>query len=428
VSEPVEITSLAAGGAGVGRLSDGMTVFVPRTVAGDLVRLADVKRHRRHALARLAEVVSAGPGRVDPPCDHFVTDRCGGCQWLHVAAEAQAAAKRRIVGDALRRIAKLDLPDPQLVPAPRRLGYRSVITVTVRRQGGRVWAGFHDAFDPDRVFALEHCAIAREEVQLLWEAIRVRLDVLPPGDDVRLRLRVTEAGGLHLVVSGGERAFADGEPLAEAARAAGLSLTVWWQPSGGAARRVGGEPGDAAETAFAQVNEEVARVLHDAAVAAAGEGLPRPSRVVDLYAGAGATALPLAAAGHDVTLVESDQRAVRRASELATRRGIRLRAIAGRVEDHLALLRPGDVVLANPPRTGLGKGVAARLLECPPRRLVYVSCDPATLARDLVRAGVTTDRIREVRAFDIFPQTSHVETMVVAGYPAVEPRGEEAPF
>src|SRR5258708_39041604 len=108
----VAIESLASGGAGVAHLADGMTVFVPRTAPGDRVRLRDVRRRRRHAEAQLAEVVEPGPARVNPPCAHYVRDNCGGCQWQHLSAEAQVAAKRRISGDALRRGRQPARPGP----------------------------------------------------------------------------------------------------------------------------------------------------------------------------------------------------------------------------------------------------------------------------------------------------------------------------
>jgi 23S rRNA (uracil1939-C5)-methyltransferase len=414
----VTIESLAAGGAGVGHLSDGIAVFVPRAAPGDRVRLAAVRRRRRHAEAHLAAVLAPGPDRVEPPCQHFTRDRCGGCQWQHLSASAQERAKRRIVGDALRRIAGLDVPDPPLIPSPRAFGYRTSMTLTVRREAARVYAGFHDAFAPDRVFPLERCAIARDELNRLWSAIAGTLDGLPPGDDVRLRLRLTPAGALHLLVSGGARAFTNGAMLARAAQAAGCDVTVWWQPAGGAPRRVGGLGADAAGVAFGQVNAEVAASLHAAVVEEADRNAPQPrGRLLDLYAGAGETAIPLAQRGWDVALVEVDRRAVRRAAARAEETGRAVRCVAGRVEEHLERLLPADVIVANPPRAGLAEVVTALLVAAPPRRLVYVSCDPATLARDLRRLGARPGRLATVRAYDMFPQTSHVETLVVLEAP-----------
>ncbi len=420
---PVIIESLGAGGSGVGHLTDGMIVFMPRTAPGDWVRPRNVRRRKRHAEANIAEIVRPSPDRVEPPCHHFVGDKCGGCQWQHVSDERQQASLREIVGNALRRIGKLDVPDPDLVVSPRRFGYRTTITLTVRRRGAHTLAGFHDFENPDRVFMLERCPIARDEINALWVAIRTKLEALPPGDDVRLKLRLAPDGSRHIVALGGEGAWMGGERMADAALAGGIPATVWWQPVDGALRRMAGPESDAAAVGFAQVNAEVAAMLKEAVLQVAKSPSRQVDgvRILDLYAGAGDTALPLAEAGCDVTMVEVDGRAVMRAEERAKALGIKLRCIAGRVEDHLAKLLPADVVIVNPPRAGLSEDVIRQLGDLATwrpssgatGRLVYVSCDPGTLARDLKRLGITADRMT-VQAYDMFPQTSHVETLVVA--------------
>ncbi len=259
-----------------------------------------------------------------------------------------------------------------------------------------------------------------EKINALWAAIRTKTQALPKGDDVRLKLRLAGDGTRHVVVEGGEGAWTGGERIAEAAAAGGAGATVWWQPKDGALRRVGGPESDAAATGFAQVNAEVAALLRKAVLEAAQPDAgthermdARRHKILDLYAGAGDTALPLAAQGHDVTMVELDGRAVRRAEEKAKSAGLTLRCIAGRVEDHIDKLVPADVVIVNPPRAGLSEEVAQRLRVHASMRLVYVSCDPGTLARDLRRLGIAADRM-SVMAYDMFPQTSHVETLVVA--------------
>ena len=414
-AEEILIESLAAGGDGVGHLADGITVFVPRAAPGDRLLLHEVRRRKRHARAEIAAILSAGPDRVEPPCVHFARDRCGGCQWQHLSAEAQAAAKRRIVGDALRRIGGLDVPDPELVPSPRSLRYRTTVTLTVRPTGGAPTVGFHDATDGGRVFPLEHCAIARDELNALWRAVEPYRASLPAGKDVRLKLRVAPDGGLHVVVAGGDDAWTTSEPMARAAAAAGLAATVWWQPAGGAVRRMSGPDADAGAVSFEQVNAEVAALLREAVVRAAAPPAGRPDRwrVLDLYAGVGDTALPLAEGGCEVVMVELDRRAVERARDRARAKGLTVRCLAARVEERLEKLLPADAVIVNPPRAGLSEQVTRLLASAPPQRLVYVSCDPATLARDLERLGATRDRIASVQAFDMFPQTSHIETAVV---------------
>ena len=412
----ITIERLAAGGDGVGHLEDGLTVFVPRTAPGDRVRLGDVVRHRRHAFARAVEIVAPGTGRVTPRCAHFAGEGCGGCQWQHLSAEEQAGAKARIVGDALRRIGRLDLPDPVVTPSPSSFGYRGTVTLTAQGRGARRVVGLHRGADAT-VFALDRCEIAREPLNELWSAVRGWMGALPQGDDVRLALRVAGEGGLHLVVRGGEGAWGGAAALAGAAAASGLRPTVWWQPTGGAVRRMAGPEADASAVAFEQVNADVASALRDAVLAVVPDVT---ARVLDLYAGVGEVGLALAARGALVVTVEVDGRAVRWTQARAAALGLRLRAVAAKVEDVVAGLLPADAIVANPPRTGLEASVCEALRAALPRTLVYVSCDPATLARDLVRLGVTAGRIRAVRAFDMFPQTSHVETLVVLD-------GEEGP-
>ena len=390
-----------------------MTVFVPRTAPGDRVSLSHLRRHRRHARAEPAALLERGPGRTAPTCRHFDRDGCGGCQWQHLSLDAQHAAKRRIVGDALRRIGGLAVEDPALEPSPAALGYRATITLTVRWRGAEPVVGFHRATGEGEaageVFALERCEIARAEVAALWEAVRPALGCLPRGDDVRFKLRVARDGALHLIVNGGDRAWTTPQPLADAAARAGHPATVWWQPAGGAVRRMAGPAADTASVAFEQINADVAEALQAAVLEAVP---PEAGRALDLYAGTGEVALALARRGAEVASVEADDAAVRLAEERARAAGLTVRAVADLVERQIEALLPADAVVANPPRTGLAPEVAAALAARAPATLVYVSCDPATLARDLKRLGADPARL-SLRCFDMFPQTSHVETLAV---------------
>ena len=407
----VVIESLAAGGEGVGHLPDGMAVFVPRTAPGDRVAIGAVRRRRRYARATAGRVLAPGPDRVEPRCVHFLRDGCGGCQWQHLSAERQAAAKRRIVGDALRRIGALGVEDPPLIPSPRAFGYRGTVTLTVRWPGraGPPVAGFHRGDEPDVVFPLERCEIAHHALDALWSALRPALQALPRGDDVRLKLRVGRDGGLHVVVGGGDGAWTTAQPLADVAKAAGHPATVWWQPRGGAPRRLAGPEADRGVLAFEQVNAEVAAAMRDAILGAVPVSA---RRVLDLYAGAGETGLAITGAGRAVVCVEVNESAVRHAAFEAQRTGVALEAVAARVEDVVGGLLPADAVIVNPPRTGLAPAVCAALRERPPERLIYVSCDPATLARDLRRMEAEAGRL-QLTCYDMFPQTSHVETLAI---------------
>src|SRR5437016_6700320 len=170
MSDVVAITAIAAGGEGVGRLADGRAVFVARTAPGERVRLREgVKLHKSFARGELAEVVAPGAVRVTAPCQHYVQDHCGGCQLQHVSYEAQLEAKRAIVGDALRRIAKLDIPDPEIVEAVEEWRYRAKLSLAVRRGKGRGRAvGLHPYDRPGTVFPLTDCHIAGFRIMALW--------------------------------------------------------------------------------------------------------------------------------------------------------------------------------------------------------------------------------------------------------------------
>lgn len=383
--EPVRITSLAAGGDGVGRLGDGRAVFVPRTAPGDLVALGPLRLHRSWARADSAAVLEPGPDRVAPRCGHYDADRCGGCQWQHVAPEAQRRARGAVVGEALRRIGGLDVADPAVEPAPADWGYRHKLTLHVDA-GGRI--GLHPLGRPAESFDLRRCEIAHADLNALWRSMAARRDLLPRGLE-RLVLRRSRGGRLEVSVEmgGPRRAWRGADRLRR-----GLS-------DDGVEAGIRAEPGPAA---FEQVYPEMGDRIRAHAVAALGDLSGR--HAWDLYAGIGETADLLSAAGASVDSVEADPAARRPAGGPARRH-------VERVEDVVTRLQRPDVVVTNPPRTGMDRRAVEGIAAAAPARLAYVSCDPATLARDLRR--LPGYRLASLRAFDLFPQTSHVESVAV---------------
>jgi 23S rRNA (uracil1939-C5)-methyltransferase len=428
----VRILRLAAGGEGVGRLDDGRAVFVPRTAPGDLVEVTFPRLAPRYARARLARLVEPGPGRVAPRCPHYLRDDCGGCQWQHLDLTVQRESKRAIVADALRRIAGLDVPVEPVIGGEAAWGYRSRVTLAVGP--GRRHAGYHPLDQPGRVFALERCDLAAPALMVLWEALRRHLQLLPP-DVQQLVLRLDRAGHLHLVVKArGDRAWARPRELMTRMQQGGVTATIWWQPARGAARVVAGAGEAFPATVFEQVNPELGDRIRTFAIDCLGD--VRGSHVWDLFAGIGETTDQLFGKGATVESVELDRRAVE-FGESRSRAALRERAESqrpepagvlrhvGRVEDLVDNLRAPGAVIANPPRAGMHIRVTRALLERRPERIVYVSCDPATLARDLGRlcgsAARSPDhrtaeppfRLTAVQPFDLFPQTAHVETVAL---------------
>lgn len=434
----VRVLRLAAGGDGVGKLDDGKTVFVPRTAPGDLVELTGAREHARFTRARLAQLLEPGPDRVEPRCLHYHRDDCGGCQWQHLGTSVQREAKRALVAETLERIARLHVAVPPVIAGDAEWGYRSRITLAIGP--GRRYAGFHSLDRPDRTFALERCELAAPGLMTLWAALRSHLGLLPP-DVEQVVLRMARDDGLHVIVKArGDQAWGRAKELAVRVQHAGVAATIWWQPAGGAARVVGGATDPFPATVFEQVNPQLGDRIRDFAIAWLGD--VRNVHAWDLYSGIGDTTDHLHAAGATVESVELDPRAV----DFAERRGRAamsgsadsqrpnpagvIRHI-GRVEDLIGTLRHPGAVIANPPRAGLDARVTRALLERRPARIVYVSCDPATLARDLGRlcgtipeppsrrAAEPSSRAAEpftlasVQPFDLFPQTAHVETVAL---------------
>jgi 23S rRNA (uracil1939-C5)-methyltransferase len=395
----VRILRLATGGDGVGRLDDGRTVFVPRTAPGDLVEVTRLRTLRRYARARTARVLEASRDRVDPRCPHYVQDECGGCQMQHLDGAAQRAARRGFVGDALRRIARLDVADPEIVPAAEEFEYRTRITLAVDRDG-RI--GLHPLEQPDRVFDLVRCHITARALMSLWAEVRALRRLLPPALR-QIVLRLDRSGGLHLVLGIGRGGWDGGEALHRGLAERGMAATIWLQPEDGEAEAVAGASGRYPATVFEQVHPAMGDRVRSFAITTLGE--VKGLHVWDLYAGIGETTSALLRAGASVESVEADPRAVAEADA----RGPAATRHVGRVERVLGRLRPPGLVITNPPRTGMDERVTAALERLAPSRIVYISCDPATLARDLTR--MPGFRLTRAVAFDLFPQTAHVETV-----------------
>ncbi len=402
MTDPVTITRIAVGGEGVGRLSDGRVVFVPRTAAGDRIRLrvGSLQRHRNFARATLGEIVEASPGRVAPPCPHYVREHCGGCQLQHLAYDEQLQAKRAIVGDTLRRIGKLDLADPEIVEALDEWRYRSKISMAAKAAA----IGLHPYDRPNFVFPLADCHITDFRLMALWRELRSHLALLPTSL-TRLTLRLDREGRRHIIAESAGEPWLRADELRHAMQA-DYELVCWWQPVDGAARVMAGPATGFPATAFEQVNPGMGMLARRWAVEQLGD--VRSQTVWDLYGGVGDTAALLVERGADVVSVDADEKAV----AWGRSRLPAARFIAARAEDVLATLPAPHAVVVNPPRAGLHWDVSLRLTSAPVAKLVYISCDPATLARDLHRLDVNYI-VKAVRAFDLFPQTAHVETVAV---------------
>jgi 23S rRNA (uracil1939-C5)-methyltransferase len=395
------IDSIAAGGDGIARREDGLVAFVPRTAPGDHVA-AYIETGKRFARGRVERVSAPSALRVDPECPHYVKDRCGGCQLQHIGIEAQREAKRGIIRDSFKRIGRREIPLPELRAGASPWRYRHRLSLALRRRPDGSWyAGMHDHRDPTKVFDLHDCLITDERVVSLWKDVLAAADDLPDVAELRGTVRLVGEQGAFTLEGASEW------PRAEAF-AARLTrfIGVWWAPRTAARRRISrANPGIPAAS-FSQVNPDVASMLGAHLATRVLEAAPRS--VIDAYSGSGDLAALLQEHGIRVAAIELDEEATAYA---ASRLRSPSRAIAAKVEDVIAQYLPADVVVVNPPRAGMDSRVTSAIEgDSRIRRVFYVSCDPATLARDLSR--LPSWHVDEVVAFDMFPQTAHVETVV----------------
>ena len=401
-SVEVTIESIAGGGDGVAR-SDGVVVFIPRTAPGDRARVR-LDLRKRFARGILEEVLVPSDSRVQALCYHYRVDRCGGCQLQHMTYESQLEAKRAIIRDSLTRIGKRQMENsPEIEASEKQWRYRRKLTLAMRRGADGQWAiGLHPFDDPGAVFQLSDCPITDERVMNIWREIMEARHYFPRANELRASVRLISEDDVSVVMEGGDRWPAKSAFLNEVP-----SITaLWWKPENKARSLVGERKRAGATASFAQINAEVGKALREYVFDKAKGH--RPETVVDAYAGTGSTAVPLAQDGIRVVAIEADGEAADHCARLLPEGS---RAIAARVEDAIADVLPADVVLINPPRVGIDDKVSKILesIASPPRAIIYTSCDPGTLARDLAR--MPRYRIESIRAFDMFPQTAHVETV-----------------
>lgn len=373
------IERLAAGGEGVARAPDGRVVFVAGSAPGDLARVRVVEEHPKWLRAELEAVEEPGPGRVAPRCPLF--GRCGGCAWQHLDYETQRRAKAEILRDALVRIGGLAAPPEIEVVASPPYAYRGRARVGVAR--GTV--GFRRL----RSHALEPAAACPVLVPELEKALAA-LAAAPPAREGEIELCAGEEGRVRAWGPGGLLHGA-----AELAIAAGSA-------------RVAVSPG-----VFFQGNAHLRGALLAAVLEAAGRG----RRALELCAGAGFFTLGLAGRFAEVLAVESSPPAVRDLRRnLAASGAENVRVACAPLERFLAGSEArdfaADAIVLDPPRTGLGAALARRLAAAAgAARVVYVSCAPDTLARDLAVLAAEGMRLRSIQGFDLFPQTPHVEAI-----------------
>jgi 23S rRNA (uracil1939-C5)-methyltransferase len=431
----VRIDSLAFGGAGVARVEGGYVVFVDGALPGDLVRARIHQRKRSYAQARTVELLEPGPDRIAPLAAH------PGAPWQVLRYERQLEIKQSLLDEALRRIGRLDgFALEPIVAATEQWRYRNKLEYSFGTGAdGTLLCGFHAPGSWERIDHVEDCLLASEPANRAREQVLAfcRERGLSAFDrrtrEGFLRNLVVREGRrsgqllVRLVTSTGEL---DCEGLAAAVDCHGLLWThtdaLAETSSGGRSQLLAGSPriferiGELelriSPEAFFQTNTEMAEVLYATIVAAAS--LRGWERIFDLYCGIGSIGLslaPRAASVHGLELVEDavvDATWNARHNEIANA-SFHAGDVRLAVAELVARAGRPDVLVVDPPRAGLSQKIVRRVIEAAPRRIVYVSCNPTTLAPNaaqLVEAGWTLER---VTAVDMFPQTPHIECVAL---------------
>lgn len=400
------LEKLTYGGDAMGRLDDGRAIFVPFGLPGERVRVRLTEAKRNFGRGELVEIVEASPQRIAPRCIHF--GECGGCHYQNLAYEDQLKAKTEILRDQLRRIGKIENPPVQeMVPSPSPWNYRNHVQFHLTEEGK---LGYFRAVSPT-VFAIQECHLPEGSINALWP----QLEFEPETDIERVSLRSGLDDELLLVLE------SESPEPPELEIEAGISITHMFEENtvviagnDNLTIRVLGRDFRVSAASFFQVNTAMAEKIVEHILS----HLPvsRSSTLLDVYCGVGLFSAFLAPKCERVIGIESSPSScedfafnldefenVELYEGLAE--GI-LPALVGRIANP-------PYVIVDPPRAGVDKNVVDGILKLSPNVIVYVSCDPSTLARDaarLINGGYT---LKQVTPFDLFPQTYHIESISI---------------
>ena len=394
----VRIEKLVYGGRGLGRV-DGRVVLVPFVASGETVEVEVVREKKGLIEGRAVDWVSKTPNRVEALCPLF--ESCGGCHYQHLPHGEQLEAKRGILLETLARVGNITWDGPVETIAGEPWGYRNRTQLRIAKRGPGTHIGFFAAGSHQLVDA-ESCPINSPMLNRAHQALRKMAQERRFPNFLREVEFFTNETDVQLNVRSSDR------PLAK-------SFFEWcgeridgFEPSDTLDYPVGDDLFRVGSRSFFQVNRFL---VNELAQVVAGDAFGRFA--LDLYAGVGLFTLPLARQFERVAAVDASRRAMRDLRFNLERAQVEAQVVNLKVAEFLSsVLHPVDFIVADPPRAGLGPEVTAELVRLRPARLVLVSCDPSTLARDLAVLLEGGYRIRSLTLVDLFPQTFHVETVV----------------
>lgn len=436
MNETIRLERMSNGSDAVGRLESGKTVFVAGGAPDDVVSIEVTEDRPTFARARIVALTEPSPARVDPRCPH--EDACGGCPWQHLTYDAQIEAKRANVVAALVHTARFEAARAEELVAPclpskRQWNYRNKLELgAARTDGGAFLLGFHREGTHDLALS-ETCPLAHDAIAKAPKALRGALRFAQGAQDLGIfrvgvrhsvRTRETEVAlwtrpgafpRAHVAktVKSALKATSIVRVLADPGKARKIKGVETLEGKGCWREELMGSTFLTSAPSFFQVNTAQAEKLVEEVIAGLGSGRgdegPNGMLVADLYSGGGTFSVPLASAGADVIAVEAAGSSVRDLRRNAEINGVDIEVVGGDAARELPELDDLDALVVDPPRAGLGDGVVESIAAASPGRVAYVSCNPATWARDVVRFEENGYRLTRVRPVDLFPQTYHVE-------------------
>jgi len=421
----VTIHSMAFKGYGVSRVN-GKVLFIPHTIKGEEAQVEITEEKKTYSLGKVRHLLRPSPWRVDPPCPYF--GQCGGCHWQHIDPALQVEFKKEILQDTLTRLGGLErVPPIAVTPSPQPYHYR--LRVQLKVQGEAI--GYYEERS-HRLVAIEHCAIAHPLVNRILTALRQSLPLFRSLEEIEINVSPEEEQGtlrLHsrrfspdtehllpefqskhpvlkgMILAGGKRVKRFGDPV--------LYFTISFRRHNeDRSLRLRTSPESFFQVHLEQ-NQRLIQAVHEWA------DVQPQERVLDLYSGVGNFTLPLAVGAKEAWGIEENPRAVEDARFNADQNGIpSCTFIQGKVEDVLKTLaaKRFEVVVLDPPRTGC-KRIVNQITQLEPKRIIYVSCEPTTLARDLRLFLERGYRLEDLRLLDLFPQSYHMEVVALLRSP-----------
>ena len=397
----IDLTANSFGGEAIGRLPDGKAVFVPFGITSERVKVEITEEKRNYSRGRILEVLQPSPKRIQPRCPHF--EECGGCHYQHLAYADQLVLKQEIVADQLKRMGRIENPPMRpIVPSPLEWNYRNTVQFHLSRNGklGYQRAGAHG------VVEIRECHLPLPGINTLWPM----LELDPEAGIQRVSIRCGSDEELLVGLESNHPQPPEFEvDFPVSVVFLGVDDTLLLSGDDYSLMQVLGRTFRVSAASFFQVNLPQAKAMVEQVLASIK--INEKSLIVDAYCGAGLFSAFLAPKVKDLIGIElSESSCNDYAANLDEFDNVAL--YVGAVEEVLPSLKiKPDVILLDPPRAGLEPEALAGVIEASPTQIIYVSCDPATLARDIQKLMANGYELASVTPFDVFPQTYHVETI-----------------